>query len=84
MLVVIHCLIIFFNCYDLSRGSNRALSLAVRGCDLDTIGNEGINHETHSKLLNDPKLKVKMGYVGINIIIVDGIFELNITLIVDW
>ena len=83
MIVVIHCLISFFQLLYLSHGSNRALSLAVRECDLDAISNEGINHENGSTLLNDPKLKVKMRYVGINII-VDSTFEPNMTLIVDW
>ena len=46
------------------------------------VDNEGFNHETGSALLNDSKLKVKMNYVGINVIM-DGTFESNMTLILD-
>ena len=72
----------FPNCYNLSDDGNPALSLTARGTDLDLMGNEGINHQFGSNLLNHPKLKVKMGYVGIYVI-VDGTFEPNMTVILD-
>ena len=41
------------DCYHLSHGSNRVLSFAARGYDLDTIGNEGINHRSCGLSVSD-------------------------------